>query len=80
MFRSDTQIITSEQVENSAITTQTSSGLLHAGYPIVANLDVLQFATNLPLLRDRGCWPLFHEIAHNFTDECWTFDGFEEVS
>ncbi len=58
---------------------QTGSGLVHSGYPVVLDQSLISFLVDLPSLRVDGCWPIMHEIGHNFQDFAWTFRGFEEV-
>ena len=45
---------------------QTSSGIIHAGYPVVANVDLLPFLLDVASLRADGCWPIFHELVRAF--------------
>ncbi|ESO02577.1 hypothetical protein HELRODRAFT_161865 [Helobdella robusta] len=65
---------------------QTSSGYMHAGYPIVTHLDVANpNNTNFLLCEQKlkthtgNYWGIFHEIGHNMQEEDWMFDGLNEV-
>lgn len=66
---------------------QPSVGYMHAGYPVVTQMDVADeksklFLANVDKLRktDTGSWGIFHEIGHNMQRDEWTFDGTVEVT
>jgi hypothetical protein len=59
---------------------QISAGYMHAGYPIMAHLDVREWAVDVERLRREGNWGFFHEIGHNHQSPDWTFDGTGEVT
>jgi hypothetical protein len=59
---------------------QISAGYMHAGYPIMTQLDAAERFVNLELLSTKGDWGMFHEIGHNHQHPDWTFDGTGEVT
>lgn len=59
---------------------QISAGYMHAGYPIMTHLDAAPRFVDLPSLRSRGDWGMFHEIGHNHQSDDWTFAGTGEVT
>ncbi|EKD84335.1 MAG: hypothetical protein ACD_39C00099G0003, partial [uncultured bacterium] len=64
---------------------QISNGWLHAGYPIMANIDVSPKMANLKGLSDpakdvEGAWGFWHEMGHNHQRPEWTFNGAVEVT
>ncbi len=67
---------------------QISAGYMHAGYPMMTHLDVVQPKDGraLPPILDlevrvkEGGWGYFHELGHNRQRKVWTFDGTGEVT
>ena len=67
---------------------QISAGYMHAGYPIMTWLDVVELPKNgglpvvldLETLRSKGNWGYFHELGHNRQQPEWTFGGTGEVT
>lgn len=64
---------------------QISNGWLHAGYPIMANIDVAPKMVNLQGLANpekdvEGAWGFWHELGHNHQKPEWTFNGATEVT
>ncbi|EGD77233.1 hypothetical protein PTSG_08326 [Salpingoeca rosetta] len=66
---------------------QISAGYMHAGYPVMIQLDqVLRPIDKAPMLLDasnlqhKGSWGLFHEFGHHIQDPRWTFQGTGEVT
>ncbi|XP_013390849.1 TRPM8 channel-associated factor 2-like [Lingula anatina] len=69
---------------------QPSAGYMHAGYPIVTHLDVVDpnfqyngsdnFVFSESGMKSYGNWGLFHEIGHNMQRKAWTFSGMGEVT
>ena len=64
---------------------QPSVGYMHAGYPIVTELDIAdsssdEFHMNPAYVREKGSWGLYHELGHNMQDSAWTFQGTGEVT
>ncbi|XP_078695626.1 TRPM8 channel-associated factor 2-like [Branchiostoma floridae x Branchiostoma belcheri] len=62
---------------------QPKAGWMHAGYPIVTNMDIAQkdkFILDGKKLRKAGNWGLFHELGHNMQRKAWTFEGTGEVT
>lgn len=64
---------------------QISNGWLHAGYPIMANIDVAPKMVNLQGLENpekdvEGAWGFWHELGHNHQKPEWTFNGTTEVT
>ncbi|MSU23946.1 MAG: hypothetical protein EXS32_09015 [Opitutus sp.] len=77
--------------ERFVVDQEISAGYMHAGYPLMAHLDVktklvnaafiLSPATNANITRqgDQN-WGFFHEVGHNHQSPDWTFDGTGEVT
>ena len=68
---------------------QPRAGYMHAGYPVVTQLDVAQPSHegtvdaslfNVERLYVKGSWGMFHELGHNLQDSMWTFEGTGEVT
>ncbi|XP_022249607.1 TRPM8 channel-associated factor homolog [Limulus polyphemus] len=64
---------------------QPSAGYMHAGYPVVTQMDISDpnrnnFVLNTKYLRSNGSWGLFHEFGHNMQRGLWTFQGTGEVT
>jgi hypothetical protein len=59
---------------------QISAGYMHSGYPIMTHLDAAPRMVDLPTLRTKGEWGLFHELGHNHQRPEWTFAGTGEVT
>lgn len=59
---------------------QISAGYMHSGYPIMTWLDAAPRMVDLPTLRTKGEWGLFHELGHNHQKPEWTFSGTVEVT
>jgi hypothetical protein len=65
---------------------QPVAGYMHAGYPIVTMMDVVDpktpsnFLLNPEHVVSDGCWGMFHELGHNFQRSSWTFRGCGEVT
>lgn len=59
---------------------QISAGYMHAGYPIMTHLDVIEHLVDVKRLREGDSWGFFHEIGHNHQREEWTFEGTGEVT
>ncbi|XP_066296637.1 TRPM8 channel-associated factor 2-like [Branchiostoma lanceolatum] len=62
---------------------QPKAGWMHAGYPIVTNMDIAakdKFILDGKKLRKAGNWGLFHELGHNMQRKAWTFEGTGEVT
>ena len=69
--RSPERLVTDEQI---------SAGYMHAGYPIMTHLDVIQKAVSVEHLTQEGNWGFFHEVGHNHQSGLWTFGGTGEVT
>lgn len=65
--------------ERIVIDRQISVGYMHAGYPIMAQLDQAKNSVNYEHLLS-GNWGFFHELGHNHQNPDWTFDGTVEVT
>jgi len=62
---------------------QISAGYMHAGYPIVTQLDAAEVMVNAERMKANshgGVWGLFHELGHNHQSRDWTFGGTGEVT
>jgi len=65
---------------------QISVGFMHAGYPIMAHLNVQAFLVDAEHLRTcareptESIWGFYHEVGHNHQSDDWTFDGTVEVT
>ncbi|XP_035697568.1 TRPM8 channel-associated factor 2-like [Branchiostoma floridae] len=62
---------------------QPKAGWMHAGYPIVTNMDIAardKFILDGKKIRKAGNWGLFHELGHNMQRKWWTFEGTGEVT
>ncbi|CEM04376.1 unnamed protein product [Vitrella brassicaformis CCMP3155] len=70
---------------------QITCGYMHSGYPIMCHMDVarppgVKMAdgappiVDIPAIRQKGTWGLFHELGHNRQEREWTFRGTEEVT
>ncbi len=59
---------------------QISNGYMHAGYPIMTHLDAAPRFVDLPTLKTKGDWGMFHEMGHNHQHKDWTFAGTVEVT
>eukprot|EP00923_Selenidium_pygospionis_P000428 GHVN01000771.1.p1 GENE.GHVN01000771.1~~GHVN01000771.1.p1 ORF type:complete len:861 (+),score=105.35 GHVN01000771.1:584-3166(+) len=63
---------------------QISAGSMHAGYPIMTHMDVVDGSgtnlADLDKIRKEGCWGVFHELGHNRQKPEWTFKGTGEVT
>jgi len=64
---------------------QLSGGWMHAGYPIMANIDTAPMMVSLqrlssPKNESEGAWGFWHELGHNHQRPEWTFSGSVEVS
>ncbi len=59
---------------------QISAGYMHAGYPIMTHLDVVETFVDLHKLRSGNTWGIFHELGHNHQHGDWTFSGTGEVT
>lgn len=66
--------------ERFVIDVQISAGYMHAGYPIMAPLNLALESTDLETLKSKGNWGMFHEIGHNHQQREWTWDGLGEVT
>jgi len=58
---------------------QISVGYMHAGYPLMAHLDVRRALVDREHLL-AGNWGMFHEVGHNHQSGAWTFAGTTEVT
>lgn len=59
---------------------QIVAGYMHAGYPIMTWLDIVEEFVDYDRLSREGNWGIFHEIGHNHQWGEWTFDGTGEVT
>eukprot|EP00043_Microstomoeca_roanoka_P019774 m.229673 g.229673 ORF g.229673 m.229673 type:complete len:799 (+) comp17056_c0_seq1:2015-4411(+) len=66
---------------------QISAGYMHAGYPIMIQLDqVFASSDKAPVIIDgrqlwqKGSWGMLHEFGHHIQDPAWTFEGTGEVT
>jgi len=64
---------------------QPVAGWLHAGHPIVMQMQHADMALDLSRMRDVaptdvGAWGFWHELGHNHQRPEWTFDGTGEVT
>lgn len=50
-----------------------SSGLMHAGYPIMGLLAVVPEVIHEERIRRSGVWGPLHEVGHNFQRSPWVF-------
>ncbi|MCA9047758.1 MAG: M60 family metallopeptidase [Planctomycetaceae bacterium] len=66
--------------ERFVIDAQISAGYMHAGYPIMAPLNLAEEVTDLATLQKKGNWGVYHEIGHNHQEPEWTWDGLGEVT
>ena len=66
--------------ERFVIDAQISAGYMHAGYPIMAPLNLAKEVTDLATLQRKGNWGVYHEIGHNHQEKEWTWDGLGEVT
>ena len=60
-------------------------GYMHAGYPLMAHLDMQANLVDAEYLRfclgvTTGSWGFYHEVGHNHQSDDWTFDGTVEVT
>ena len=63
--------------------TQISAGYMHAGYPIMVQMDIPRVMVDKARLTAQahgGVWGLFHEVGHNHQSGDWTFGGTGEVT
>ncbi len=58
---------------------QISAGYMHAGYPLMAHLDVREALVDVDHMLE-GNWGFYHEVGHNHQSGDWTFDGTGEVT
>lgn len=58
---------------------QISAGYMHAGYPLMAHLDVREALVDVDHLL-AGNWGFYHEVGHNHQSGDWTFEGTVEVT
>ncbi|MCA9085801.1 MAG: M60 family metallopeptidase [Planctomycetaceae bacterium] len=66
--------------ERFVIDVQISAGYMHAGYPIMAPMNLAQEVTDLATLKSKGNWGVYHEIGHNHQEPEWTWEGLGEVT
>ncbi len=66
--------------ERFVIDAQISAGYMHAGYPIMAPLNLAGEVTDLATLQRKGNWGVYHEIGHNHQQPEWTWAGLTEVT
>ncbi|MCA9054525.1 MAG: M60 family metallopeptidase [Planctomycetaceae bacterium] len=66
--------------ERFVIDAQISAGYMHAGYPIMAPLNLAEEVTDLATLQRKGNWGVYHEVGHNHQQPEWTWDGLGEVT
>ena len=60
---------------------QISAGYMHAGYPIMTGLDVIETIVDREKLASgNGVWGFYHEMGHNHQHPDWTFSGTGEVT
>jgi hypothetical protein len=72
-----------ERPERYVADVQISAGYMHAGYPIMTHLDIVDSMLDTERLRTNGhggVWGLFHELGHNHQSSDWTFGGTGEVT
>lgn len=48
-------------------------GLLHSGYPIMAQMRILPRLIDETAIRSSGVWGATHELGHNFQQPAWQF-------
>ena len=56
---------------------------MHAGYPLMTQMDVVDVIVDKELLltnKHGGTWGFYHEIGHNHQSGDWTFSGTSEVT
>ena len=58
---------------------QISAGYMHAGYPLMAHLDVKEKLVDVAHMLE-GNWGFYHEVGHNHQSGAWTFAGTGEVT
>ena len=66
--------------ERFVVDREISVGYMHAGYPLMAHLDVQANLVDAAHLRIEGNWGMFHEVGHNHQNYDWTFNGTTEVT
>ena len=66
--------------ERFVVDREISVGYMHAGYPLMAHLDVQANLVDAAHLRIEGNWSMFHEVGHNHQNYDWTFNGTTEVT
>ncbi len=66
--------------ERFVVDRQISVEYMHAGYPLMAQLDQQANLVNTGHLRSECSWGFFHEVGHNHQVDDWTFDGTVEVT
>uniref|UniRef100_A0A8C3FJL7 Peptidase M60 domain-containing protein n=1 Tax=Chrysemys picta bellii TaxID=8478 RepID=A0A8C3FJL7_CHRPI len=52
---------------------QISAGWMHAGYPIMCNLDSVKELVNMEHMQENGLWGPIHELGHNQQRAGWEF-------
>jgi len=69
-----------ERPERIVCDRQISAGYMHAGYPVMTQMDVEKQFVDLRLDPGGRGWGFFHEFGHNHQSRDWTFDGTGEVT
>jgi hypothetical protein len=59
---------------------QISAGYMHAGYPIMTHLDVIDAQFDLGEMKSLAAWGFYHELGHNHQHPAWTWGGLTEVT
>lgn len=68
-----------ERPERMVCDAQISAGYMHAGYPVMTQMDVEKRFVDLDTLKTKA-WGFFHELGHNHQSGDWTFGGTGEVT
>jgi hypothetical protein len=75
--------LTRRRPERYVADVQISAGYMHAGYPIMVQMDIPQVMVDKSRLSANahgGVWGLYHEMGHNHQKGDWTFSGTGEVT
>ncbi|XP_004594504.2 TRPM8 channel-associated factor 3-like [Ochotona princeps] len=59
--------------ERIVIDVQNTLGLMHEGYPIMGQMQILPRLIDETAIRSSGVWGAIHEVGHNFQQPAWKF-------
>eukprot|EP00914_Ancora_sagittata_P011118 GHVO01021667.1.p1 GENE.GHVO01021667.1~~GHVO01021667.1.p1 ORF type:complete len:1058 (+),score=149.73 GHVO01021667.1:452-3175(+) len=80
---------TAKKKERIVFDVQITCGLMHSGYPIMANWQMTELqsdkaktplSVDIEYMKSDGSWGLWHELGHNRQKSAWTFKGTTEVT